>query len=215
MSSSAFIYDFLIAGNFPLVTDRGLVLTDQGVLTRGTALGRIAGSLGAAVADGAGTAGANTGNGTISAVSLGSSAIPGSYVIKMTSATTFSVTSPAGVSLPSGVVGTAYVSTQIAFTIAAGATAFVAGDGFSIPVAAGSNKLKICNSANTDGSGMVYAILAETADTTSGDVEAAIYKSGEFNIADVPFGGTDTPTAHMEEARHLGIYFKAIHPEAS
>jgi hypothetical protein len=85
-----------------------------------------------AAAELVGTAGANTGNGTMSAISASTSMQNGSYLVKFTAATAFNVTAPNGVSMPAGVTGTAYVDNQINFTITAGGTAFVAGDTFTI-----------------------------------------------------------------------------------
>ena len=78
------------------------------------------------------TAGTNTGNGTVGSISAGAAPASGSYSIKFTSATAFTVTAPYGTSLPPGVVGAAYANPQINFTITAGGTAFVAGDSFTI-----------------------------------------------------------------------------------
>lgn len=85
-----------------------------------------------AAAELVGTAGTNTGNGTIGTISAGAQMQNGSYAIKFTAATAFTVTAPNGMSLPAGVTGTAYVNSQVNFTITAGGTAFVAGDSFTI-----------------------------------------------------------------------------------
>lgn len=78
------------------------------------------------------TAGTNTGNGTVGSISGGASPVSGSYAIKFTSSTAFTVTAPDGASLPPGVVGTPYANSQINFTITAGGTAFAANDSFTI-----------------------------------------------------------------------------------
>lgn len=76
----------------------------------------------------------NTGNGTMSNPSAQAGAMVGVYKVDFTSATAFTVTDPMGNVVGTGAVGTAF-ATQLGFTITAGATAFVAGDGFTINVA--------------------------------------------------------------------------------
>lgn len=75
----------------------------------------------------------NTGNGTMSTPSAQSGLMVGVYKVNFTSATAFTVTDPMTNVVGTGTVGTAY-ATQVGFTITAGATAFVAGDGFTITV---------------------------------------------------------------------------------
>jgi hypothetical protein len=82
-------------------------------------------------------AGGNTGTGTVSAgpTVTPASAINGVYTITFTGATTFSVFDPNGRELLGGQTGVAYSDAGIGFTITAGGTAFVAGDGFTVTVA--------------------------------------------------------------------------------
>jgi|GEM_PF-744100 len=75
----------------------------------------------------------NTGNGTMGAVTAQPGIMAGAYKIDFTSATAFTVTDPMGNVVGAGSVGAAF-STQVGFTITAGAAAFVAGDGFTITV---------------------------------------------------------------------------------
>jgi hypothetical protein len=82
-------------------------------------------------------AGGNTGTGSVGAATAGLGTQVGAYTVAFTAATVFSVFDPSGKELRNGATGTAY-SDEIGFTIAAGGTAFVAGDGFTITVAAGS-----------------------------------------------------------------------------
>jgi hypothetical protein len=106
----------------------------------GTVLGQVnqgAVTVGAAVANAG-----NTGNGTVALGSpaYGANARVGYYQIVFVSATEFEVYRPtvdnlAGDLIGVGVAGTAFKN-EIAFTVTAGGTAFVAGDGFSIPVSA-------------------------------------------------------------------------------
>ena len=75
----------------------------------------------------------NTGNGTVGSSSVGATGKYGTYVLTALSPTSFSVTDPSGDALPNATVGTAYTG-PLNFTIAAGGTAFVAGDGFTVNV---------------------------------------------------------------------------------
>jgi hypothetical protein len=74
----------------------------------------------------------NVGNGTLSAMSVGASPLTGSYLIALTSATTFRVDAPNTVILGTGTVGTPFSSTGVNFTLAAGGTPFASGDRFYI-----------------------------------------------------------------------------------
>lgn len=78
----------------------------------------------------------NTGNGALSLDPLTpalSGAQLGTYTVAFTSATAFAVADPGANPIGSGAVGTPF-ATQLAFTIAAGGTAFVSGDSFAITV---------------------------------------------------------------------------------
>jgi hypothetical protein len=72
--------------------------------------------------------------------------------------------------------------------------------------------MAILNSANTDGSQAIYGILGVNVDTTGGDVTGFAYLTGEFNQANVIFGGSDTYLTHKDTARTKGLFFKPIQP---
>ncbi|GBQ23126.1 phage protein Gp19 [Gluconacetobacter sacchari DSM 12717] len=78
----------------------------------------------------------NTGNGTAGAVTVASGTVPGNYVVAFTAPTAFTVSDFSGNEIGAGTTGTAFSGGGLAFTIAAGTTAFVAGDGFTIVVVA-------------------------------------------------------------------------------
>jgi hypothetical protein len=83
--------------------------------------------------------GGNTGTGTIAMDATNpvlASVKPGIYLVRMTSATAFTVTGPDGLTVGSGTTGTAF-ATQVKFTVTAGGTAFIAGDGFDLSVTTG------------------------------------------------------------------------------
>jgi hypothetical protein len=86
-------------------------------------------------ASAASVAGANTGNGTMSAPTVtAGAALAGAYTVKFTAATVFSVFDPNGRELLGGTTGVAYSDGGIGFTITAGGVAFVAGDSFTVTV---------------------------------------------------------------------------------
>jgi hypothetical protein len=200
-SINSFTYDNLIGGPDPQAHNKGITLVSgAGSLTRGTVLGKITkGAITATAASG------NTGNGTCGTLSLGSNAKVGSYTVKATAATTFSVIDLDGIRLADVTAGTAYTG-AINFTVTAGATAFVAGDSFTIAVAAGSGYYKTVDSTNVDGSQVADCILEYDTDATSADVNTTAFYSGMFNIEALTFGETDTYATHLETLRDRGIY---------
>ncbi|GBQ32257.1 hypothetical protein HLH34_04405 [Gluconacetobacter azotocaptans] len=78
----------------------------------------------------------NTGNGTVGVVTVASGTVPGNYAVAFTAPTAFTVSDSSGNEIGAGTTGAAFSGGGLAFTIAAGATAFVAGDGFTIVVVA-------------------------------------------------------------------------------
>lgn len=204
--AQTYIPDQLIAGNLKLVTDT-VTIGGGTVLQRGTILGQQ--SLGSPVSvAGKPAGGTNTGNGTMSAPALGLGAKQGAYVLTFTSATAFTVTAPDGSRLADGVAGTAY-SSQIGFTVTAGGTAFVAGDGFTITVPAGSGVYVPSVATAKDGSQAPSAILADTVDASAGPVTGPVYLQGEFNANALAFDGSWTVLALRIAMRPLEIYLKS------
>jgi len=150
--------------------DRGTILAGQSaILQAGVVLGQLPPSAAAAVANGAGANGANTGNGTFGTIVPQAGYKPGNYGLKMLTATTFSVTDPDGVALANGATGTAYTSAGLNFTLTAGGTAFVAGDGFLI-AGTGVGAYKPYLATAVDGSGMPAGILYGAVDATTATV---------------------------------------------
>jgi len=95
----------------------------------------------------------NSGNGIFSTLTLVT--IPtqiGNYSVTLTSATTFDVTWPS-TATASGTVGTPFSALGIGFTITAGATAFVAGDAFTIVGADAVGKPTLVATANAGNTG--------------------------------------------------------------
>jgi hypothetical protein len=73
-----------------------------------------------------------TGNGTMGSPIGGSASVAEIVTITFSSATAFAVVGSVSGAIGAGVVGTPFVSTKINFTIAAGGTAFVSGDAFTV-----------------------------------------------------------------------------------
>lgn len=82
--------------------------------------------------------GTNTGNGTMGTVTVSAGAKQGAYVLTITepgaNVGTFIVEDPDGIQIGDGAVASAFSAGGLAFTLADGATDFVAGDSFTITV---------------------------------------------------------------------------------
>jgi len=149
-----------------------VTLAEGNTLGPGAVLSRI--TLGAATAApaGAGTEGANTGNGTLTldaTTPLLAGAQAGVYTIRAIDVTgsdagTFRVTDPRGnvlgdVKLPGTAAGTAAFANQIKFVIADGSTDYAITDGFTVTVAAGSGQYTELDPDAKDGSARAAGIL--------------------------------------------------------
>ena len=187
--------EFLVSeANGTLSRESITVLSGQN-LNPGHVLGRVldGSATGVAVAG-------NTGNGTIGSVDANTSAKKGDYTLTCiepaANGGTFSVEDPEGVTIGTAVVGTPFDG-PIEFTIADGATDFVAGDRFTVTVE-GVEKFKEYNPANTDGSQIAVALLLDYADATAGDVPGVgIVRQAEVNAGELVWftGATDNQKA--------------------
>lgn len=87
--------------------------------------------------------GTNTGNGTMGTITVSAGAKQGVYTLTIiepgANVGTFVVEDPDGLQIGDGVVGTAFSAGGLAFTLADGATDFVAGDSFAITVSYSAN----------------------------------------------------------------------------
>jgi hypothetical protein len=160
----------------------------------------------------AAVAGTNTGNGTSSAVTTtGNAPQLGAYTVEFDDATHFVVTSPSGQQIGHGVTGTAFNGGGLGFTITAGGTAFVAGDSFTVTVAANANSGKFAPLSLTaaDGSAVAAAILFGTTDTTLADKSAtAITRACEINASELvwPTGSSASEIATgLAQLKAIGI----------
>jgi hypothetical protein len=143
--------------------DDGLILAGQ-ILKSGHIVGKtLVGAAGAAVAFAA-----NTGNGTVGAITVGGTTKLGKYKVIFISATQFEIEDPDGKPTGhGGATGVAFSGGGLGFTITAGGTAFVPGDGFDITVTGGVTKWKEHDPAATDGSERAAGILLFALDTSA------------------------------------------------
>ena len=209
---NSYLPDQLIAGVFPRVTFNGTVASGATVnsvtpLPRGTVMGQKTANTATAAAKAG-----NTGNGTLSAVTVGNlSILPGIYTVIWTAATTFNVFNSLGQQIGQGVNGTATtVGTNggLTFTATAGGTAWVAGDEFLITVAAGTGQWVPSVVTATDGSEIPVAILADIVDPSAGAVNAGFYQTGEFNQNAITYDASWTIAGLTPFLRDVSIFLK-------
>lgn len=162
------------------------ILAAAGDLITGTVMGKIT----KAGVTSAAKAGGNTGNGALTLDGTTpklAGAKPGVYAVRCVSGATnaglFQVADPDGNVIGFYVVGAAAFATQIKFTIADGATDFVAGDGFDITIAAGSGKWKKHISGAVDGTEVAAGILLDGRDASGGSDVKGVVVDGPAEIA--------------------------------
>lgn len=161
-----------------------------------------AGDVVAKVTKGAGssavfTAPANTGNGTMGAITVGAGAKVGRYKLVIievaANAGKFVLEDPDGILVGVGTVAVAFSLGGIAFTLADGATDFVAGDGFFIDVAAGSLKYGLIDPEATNGLETPAGIAFDAYDATLADVKGAIIaRDAEVKHDEIGYSDADT-----------------------
>lgn len=199
--TDTFVPDRLIAGDRAIRAEKKTLAT--GTLSRGDIVGLVIGSAVAAAAAG------NTGNGTMSAVTLGANAKAGVYQLiciePAANAGVFEIEDPDGVIIGRATVAVAFAG-AIAFTISDGATDFIAGDRFTVTVAAGGTNVLKCVAAATDGSQIPWGIVATPADATSAAAEVEVYTYGDFNLNAVAVGAGLTVAGCVEALRARGIH---------
>jgi hypothetical protein len=204
-------WGFLIWDDSDGIISRGEITIASGadVVIAGTVLACL--NVGAAAAA---ALGANVGNGTMSAVTVGPTAIAGIYTVDFEDATHFIVSDPNGHEIGHGVAGTQLVVGGLTFTFTAGGTAMNAADSFKITVAAGSGKYVPFDPTGAGGNGseVAAAIMgSERVDATSADQRAGALLRGpaRVNSQELVWGAnvTTTPqkTAALAQLAALGI----------
>lgn len=206
-SNTSNAFDKLLAGPADHIRSKQVIVKSGQSLLRGTLLGRVAGAVAAAVA-GAG----NTGNGVFGAVTLGDNAKEGTYRVVIiepaVNAGAFQVEDPDGVIVGTGTVAVPFVG-PVNFTLADGATDFVAGDQWTIAVAEGT-KFNQAIATAADGSDQPDCILAEDCDASLADQTTVAYQTGDFNEAAVIFGAGLTAASTKEPLRKKGIHLITV-----
>jgi hypothetical protein len=187
-----------------LINEEAVLISGSGVVDAGTVLGEIESGTQTVTAT---AKSGNTGNGAIGTVTADAGAPSGTYKLTIiepaTNGGTFRVENPDGTEDGTGTVGVAY-NGAINFTLADGATDFVAGDGFSVSVSyASSTKYAPWDPAGNDGREVAAAILYDKVDATAADKPIVVTKRGPATISD-PYltyktGATDNQKAAARE----------------
>lgn len=156
-------------------------------LVAGQVLGQITvGAAGAAVAQAG-----NTGNATVGTVTKLANVQVGTYNVEFISATEFLLIAPDGSTVGNGATGAAFSEgTHLSFTITAGVTPMVVGDGFTIAIAAGSGKYAAYAAAGIDGTSTVAGILFEGVAAASDGPATIVNSDAEVNYAHLTVTGT-------------------------
>jgi hypothetical protein len=197
----------------------------------GSVLGECAALTAAKALAGAGTAGANTGDGTLTldvTTPVLAGAKPGVYKVRIVRPAVAQVGTtpvvPAQKALgqvidPDGdVIGTFEIATsagttfenQIKFVMVEGSTPYIATDGWNITVTAAAKKLKLTNKANSDGSEVARYVLLKATDATEADVASVpVMKVGRVNGNKLVFGGASVLADHVEQLAENGIIAEA------
>ena len=193
--------DQLVIGNFQLETQP--IIVQAGTLQRGTVLGQV--NVNSVIS----TAGANTGNGTVTGLSRSAGSKQGAYVLTAVDATHFSVVDPEGAALPNVTAGQAYNQQGIQFTLNTGGTAFVVGDTFTLNSMDATGQYTACVKTANDGSQTPKGILVDFTDASGGAVAGGAYLTGDFNERAVIFDPSWTLAQLRDALRSSSIFLKA------
>lgn len=197
----------LLGGSFPQACKSFIILVGQ-LLAAGAVLGAITKVLGAVVP------GANTGNGTCTGTALKKNTKLGNYVLTCIAAAanagTFKVVDPDGFRLNDATVAVAYANDSIGFTINDGTTDFIVGDSFTIPVTAGSGKVKLVDKTAVDGSQNPVAVLKQAVDATSADASGIAAETGEFNIDAISLAAGTVAADVIDALAARNIYLRTL-----
>jgi Bacteriophage lambda head decoration protein D len=153
----------------------------------------------------------NTGNFTAGAVAVGAGVVQGTYSIEFISATAYNVFLPNGDLLGEGKTGVAFSAGGLGFTLTAGGTPAVAGDGATIAIAVNSNAGLYAPLSLTaaDGTQNALAILFNETDASQGNTKVTVIsRACEVNGSELiyPSGATTTQIAAINaQLQTLGI----------
>lgn len=165
-------YEALLYDEQAISREAITIVSGAGVLKSGTVLGKITTGTSASATAFSG----NTGNGTMGTITVSAGAKVGTYKLVIiepgSNVGTFQVEDSDGKVIGTGAVASAFSKGGLAFTLADGATDFVAGDGFDIVVASGSGKYTGYDDGLANGAQTAVAVLMQNVDATSSDVSA-------------------------------------------
>jgi len=169
--------EFLVKDFDPSFNRETVTALSGQTLAAGAIVGRITKAIAAAPIP----AISGTGTGAMTALTFGPEVQTGSYVITLTatsSTAAFSVVAPDGTILPTGAVGTAYVSTHLSFLVSSAGTMTI-GDSYTVVVTAGGTPVLVGT-----GTGVVSAFtLGPDAQNGAYRVQVlATSATGEFEV---------------------------------
>jgi hypothetical protein len=177
-------------------------------LTAGMVLGARVSGTAASAAYGVG-GGVNTGDGAMGAVTVTGPAKDGVYTLTITEAATnagtFRLEDPDGDLVATGTVAVAFSAGGLAFTLADGATDFVAGDGFKITVTQTALKYLQWNEDGTLGEQVAAGVLIDDVTAPDGvDAKAAaIVRDAEVNASEIVWTSTATAAEKADATQEL------------
>jgi hypothetical protein len=152
----------------------------------------------------------NLGNGVLGAITVGSLAITGTYLVTITEAAAnggaFSLMDPTGREVGTGTVGVAFTGGGLTFTLADGAVDFAVNDGFTLAVNANLGEwAPYDDDGANDGRRAASGILFAPVDATSNDIRAvAVLRDAE--VIERLLTGLDA--AGEADLLALGIVFR-------
>lgn len=175
--------------------DNVVILAGSGadrVLEPGTILAKIIQALGAATPS---ADAGNTGDGTVGTVTVGAAKVGAyrlTFIEPATDLGTFQVEDPDGVNVGTGVVGTQFVGGGLTFTVADGSADFVAGDAFTITVAAvttNAGKFQELDPSAANGAEVAAGIIVNKVTAPDGVdvVAAAVVRDAEVKLHKLVF----------------------------
>lgn len=199
-------------GDFLLSEANGTFSRENGILAAGNNL--LAGAIVACLFSAAGTKASGTGDGTIGAITLGSAAEAGTYVLTCTAtgsnAGTFSVQTPSGEYLPNLTVGAAYTSSHINLTVADGGTDW--GAGAVIRVTVSPDGYTELDPTEDDGSQIAAGVLWGSTNAATADAACVVIRRNAEVKADAltwPAGITEgQKSTAIAQLNELGIVLR-------
>ena len=202
------VEQFHIGGHIVWQPCNGMITRDVITLIAGSGVCLPSLVLGSELSGGVAAAtalGTNTGNGAMGAITVGPAALVGDYkllfVEPAANAGAFIVEDPLGNEVGHGNVAAAFSAGGLSFTLADGATDFVAGDSFTITVT-GALKYGPYDPTATNGLQNAAGILFTGKDATSADKRSNADVRGPMSVngSELVWGANVTTTQHKNTA---------------